>query len=119
MGISAEQWLLVVNSIQNKGFCLYNISVYIYYVYMKIHTYSIYFENTYMYLQVFIFLLYNLYDIEIYLIYKQHIFIKYIHAWVCTHIHNNYTQYTQYIIYTKTFILDAINRCSALMDIYA
>ncbi len=39
--ISAGQWLIVINCIQNKSFCVYNIcvcTVYIYYVYINTHT---------------------------------------------------------------------------------
>ncbi len=42
--------------IQNKGFCLHNIcvyTVYIYYVYVNTHTYSIYFENISMYIYLY------------------------------------------------------------------
>ncbi len=49
---SAVRRLIVINHIQNKSFCLNNIcvcSVYIYYVYINIHTYSIYFENIYVF----------------------------------------------------------------------
>ncbi len=52
---SAGQRLITINHIQNKSFCVYNIyvcTVYIYYVYIKTHTYSIYLENIYMYSHV-------------------------------------------------------------------
>ncbi len=65
--ISAVKRLIVINRIQNKSFYLHNISVctvYIYYLYIKTHTYSIYFENIYMYLHVYI------YIHVIYIIYK-------------------------------------------------
>ncbi len=42
-----------------KCFCLHNMrvcAVYIYFVYIKTHTYSIYFENIYMYLHVYIYI---------------------------------------------------------------
>ncbi len=52
--ISAAKRLIAINRIQNKSFCLCNIWVCIYYVYIKTHTYSIYFEYIYMYLQVYI-----------------------------------------------------------------
>ncbi len=51
------------------------------------HTYSIYFENIYMYLDV------DIYIHIIYIIFKhfffinKHFFIKYIHACVCTYIY--------------------------------
>ncbi len=38
--------------IQNKSFCVYNTYVH-YYVYLKKDTYSIYFENIYMYLHAY------------------------------------------------------------------
>ncbi len=44
--------MISINRIQNKHFCLHTISVlyvFIYYVYINMHTYSIYFENIYMY----------------------------------------------------------------------
>ncbi len=56
---SAVKQLIAINRIQNKSFCLHNIyacSVYIYYVYINTHTYSIYFENIYMYLHVCIYI---------------------------------------------------------------
>ncbi len=54
---SAVKWLFAINRIQNKSFCLHNIcvyTVYIYYVYLNAHTYSIYFENISMYMFIFI-----------------------------------------------------------------
>ncbi len=54
---SAVKWLIVINHIQNKSFCLWNIcvcTVYIYYVY----TYIIYLENINMHIYI-----YNLYYI--------------------------------------------------------
>ncbi len=56
--ISAVKWLIAINRIQNKSFCLRNIcvcTVYIY-VYINTHTYSIYFENIYMHLRVYIYI---------------------------------------------------------------
>ncbi len=53
----AVKRLIEINRIQNKSFCLHNIcvcSVYIYYVYINPHTYSIYFENIYMSIFIFI-----------------------------------------------------------------
>ncbi len=50
--ISAVKWLIVINCIQNKSFCLHNIcvcTVYIYYVYINTRTYRIYLKNIYMY----------------------------------------------------------------------
>ncbi len=47
-----------INRIQNKSFCLHNTcvsTVYIYFVYTKTHTYSIYLENIYMYVNVYIY----------------------------------------------------------------
>ncbi len=64
---SAGQRLIVINRIQNKSFCLYNIcvcAVCIHCVFKKTHTYSIYFENIYMYLHVYV------YIHIIYIIYK-------------------------------------------------
>ncbi len=60
--VSAVKWLITINRIQNKSFCLHNICVcaeYIYYVYVNTHTYSIYFENVYIYINI------------IYIIYKS------------------------------------------------
>ncbi len=59
---SAVKWLIAINLIQNKCFCLHNIcvcTVYIYYVYINAHTYSIYFENIYMYSHVYIYIYIN------------------------------------------------------------
>ncbi len=55
--ISAVKWLIAINRIQNKVIYLHNISVctvYIYYVYINTHTYSIYFKNIYMYIFILI-----------------------------------------------------------------
>ncbi len=57
---SAVKWLIVINRIQNKSFCLHYIcmcTVYIYYVYINTHTYSIYFENIYMFIHLYIHIL--------------------------------------------------------------
>ncbi len=67
----------MINRIQNKRFCLHYIyacTVYSYYVYINTHTYSINFENIYVYthtrlffglrglsIGVMVFILYNLY----------------------------------------------------------
>ncbi len=53
--ISAVKRLIVINHIQNKSFCLHNIcmcTVYIYYLYINTHAYSIYFLNIYMYIHL-------------------------------------------------------------------
>ncbi len=54
---SAIKWLITINHIKKKGFCLHNIwmcTVYIYYVYINTQTYSIYFENICMYIHLYI-----------------------------------------------------------------
>ncbi len=59
---SAVKWLIVINRIQNKSFCLHNIcvcTVFIYYVYINTYTRSIYFENMFMYLHVYIYIIYK------------------------------------------------------------
>ncbi len=62
----------VINPVQNNSFC----TVYIYYVY--INTQSIYFENIYMYLCIYLFLyLYNSYYAAICLTYKL-LYVKHI-----------------------------------------
>ncbi len=64
---SAVKRLIAINHIQNKRFCLHNIcmcTVFIYYVYINTHTYSIYLENIYMYIHLYI------YIIIFYIIYK-------------------------------------------------
>ncbi len=71
-------------------------AVYIYYVYINTHTYSIYFENIYV-------------SIFIYLIYKHNIFLKYIHACVYLYIHNKYTQYTLVYYANKKMIINIIS----------
>ncbi len=51
----------MISHIQNKRFRLHNIcmfTVYIYYVYINAHTYSKYFENIYMYLHLYSYILY-------------------------------------------------------------
>ncbi len=68
--ISPVKRLIVINHIQNKSFCLHNIyvcTVYIYYVYINTHSYSIYFENIYMHIFIFIlFISYiNIFNIQI------------------------------------------------------
>ncbi len=70
--VSSNIFISAVKRIQNKSFCLHNIcmcTVCIYYVYINVHTYSIYFENIYMYIHSYIciFILYIIYK---YLIYK-------------------------------------------------
>ncbi len=56
------QMIIAINRIQNKSFVctIYVCTVYIYDIYIYIHTYSIYFENNYMYLHVYLYS-YNLY----------------------------------------------------------
>ncbi len=87
---SAVKWLIVINRIQNKSFCLHNIcvcTVYIYYAYINTHTYSIYFENIYMYLHVYIYI-HILYIIYKYIYYMSiTYFLKCIHACVCIYIY--------------------------------
>ncbi len=64
INVSAVKWLITISRIQNKSFCLHNkcvCAVYIYYVYIKTHTYSIYFENIYMYLHIYIHINYIIY----------------------------------------------------------
>ncbi len=46
--------LITINRIQNKSFSLHNLCVYIYYVNLNTHSYSIYLENIYMYILLFI-----------------------------------------------------------------
>ncbi len=61
MQYSGAKRLIQINRIQNKSFCLHNIcvcAVYIYYVYINTHTYSIYFENIYMYIHLYSYILY-------------------------------------------------------------
>ncbi len=67
-----------------QKFCLHNIcvyfTVYIYYAFTKTHIYSIvmyYKIHKYMYLFIFV----------LYLIYKQNIYLKYIHACGCLYIY--------------------------------
>ncbi len=45
--------LIVINRIQNKKICLHNICVCVVYI-MYTQTYSIYFENIYMHIFIFI-----------------------------------------------------------------
>ncbi len=47
---------LIASKINVFVYILYVCTVYIYYVYRKTHTYSIYFENIYMYLRVYIYI---------------------------------------------------------------
>ncbi len=62
INISAVKRLIAINRIQNKRFCLHNIYVCVYCVYLlctvyiNTHTYSIYFANIYMYLHVYIYI---------------------------------------------------------------
>ncbi len=57
-------------------------TVFIYYVYMNIHTYSMYFENIYMYLHVYNYV-HIIYYKYIYLIFKTNIFFGNIYMQVC------------------------------------
>ncbi len=82
----------MINHIQNKKICLHNICICtmnIYYVYINTHTCSIYFENVYMYLHVYIYIIYKCIS------YKHTIFLKYIHA--CVWIYNKCTQYAHIV----------------------
>ncbi len=81
---SAVKRLITINHIQNKSFCLHNI---------KAHTYSIYFENIYMYLHVYI------YIHIIYIIYKYIQYINFLFLYL--YIHNKYTQYTHIYFYIQ------------------
>ncbi len=101
--ISAVKWLIASKL---KVF-VYIIHVCVLCIY-KTHTYSIYSENIYMFIHLNIHIIYSNIIIFyiIYLIYKQCIFLKYIHSCVCvciyiyiytyihTYIYNKYTQYT-------------------------
>ncbi len=82
-------------------------SVYIYYVYINTHTYSIYFENIYM----------SIFIIHIIYIINKYISCKHITYCMCVslYIHNKYTQYTYIYYVNTTFILDAINYLTALV----
>ncbi len=54
------------NRIQNKSFSLHNIcmcTVFIYYVYINTHTLSIYFENIYMYIHLYYYIIYKIFNI--------------------------------------------------------
>ncbi len=114
--INAVKQLIVINRIQNKGFCLHNIcmcTVHIYCVYINTHTYSKYFENIYMY--IFIFLYYTLYIFN-----KYNIFLKYIHACVCIYIYT-VTVHTHILIKQNLLFwmwLIMINRLTALSATY-
>ncbi len=82
VNISAVKRLITINHIQYKGFCLHNICMctvlYIYYVYINTHTYSVYLKNIYIYTHIYI-----LYYIFIYFIYKHKKYFLY-------DFHNNY-----------------------------
>ncbi len=64
----------MINRIQNKSFCLHNI--YVCTVYINI---LLYYKILYIYLYLYSC---NFNYISIYVIYKQHIFLKYIHVCV-------------------------------------
>ncbi len=48
--------IIPINHVQNESFCLHNMFSVYNYVYINTHTCSIYFENIYMYLQVYIYI---------------------------------------------------------------
>ncbi len=55
--ISAVKQLIVINHIQNKSFCLHNIymcALFIYYVYIKTHTISMFLKYLYVYTFIYI-----------------------------------------------------------------
>ncbi len=91
---SAVKRLITINHIQNKSFhcIIYVCSVYIY-VYINIHTYSIYFENIYMYLHFYIYVIYIINKYSLYI--KIKIFWN-IYMHVCVFIYTLYI-YTVHI----------------------
>ncbi len=88
--ISAVKQLIVINRIQNKSFCLHNIclcTVFIYYVCIYKCTHIQYIFGKYLHVYAFyIFILYFILYMNVYITYKQHIFLKFIHACVCIYI---------------------------------
>ncbi len=48
---SADKQLNVINCIQKKSFCLHNVCVCVYFLCIYKCTYSMYFENIYIYVQ--------------------------------------------------------------------
>ncbi len=103
---SAVKQLITINHIQNKSFCLHYIymcTVYIYYVYINTHRYSMNFENNLsVYIYIFIFLHFILY-INIFNIYCKHnIFFLNIYMHVFVFI---YTQYTHIYYVNKNVYL--------------
>ncbi len=83
----------MINRIQNKSFCLHNIRV------CSVILYYVYFENIYMYLHVYI---YIIYITNKYIKYKKNkIWNIYMHVYL--YIHNKYTQYTHIYYVNKNF----------------
>ncbi len=98
--------LIAINHIQNKSFYVQNVCVRVcvYYVYINTHTFMYVFKKI-GYVHIL-----NIFRYNINYIYK-YIFSKYIlyvclYIYIYIYIYNTHT----YIMYTKTFILDAINR---------
>ncbi len=58
--INAVKLIIVINRIQNKLFTKCMCTIYIYYVYINTHIYSIYLENIYMYIHFYSYILYYL-----------------------------------------------------------
>ncbi len=74
---------MAINRIQNKSFCLHNMCVFcVYLLCIHKHTYSIYFENIYMYLHVYIYI-HIIYIINKYIYYIDNLFFWNIYMCVC------------------------------------
>ncbi len=88
--------------------------MYIYHVYINTQVYILkIFRPTCLHVYIYIYIIFIMY-INIFNI--QILYFSAIYTCMCVHlyIHNKYTQYTQ-ILCTHTFILDAINRLTALI----
>ncbi len=107
---SAVKRLIAINCIQNKRFCLHNIyvcTVYIYHVYINIHTHACVYTYKKKYVYALQILVYNInyVNINIYMeIFSKNILCLYLY------INNKYVQYTHVLCKHKSFLLDVINR---------
>ncbi len=84
---SAVKWLIAINHIQNKSYCLHNICVcamYIYYVYINTHTCMYIFKKNILCLYIFNIFIYDIIYLNIN-IYME-IFSKYM-LYVCLYIY--------------------------------
>ncbi len=88
-------------------------TVYIYYVYINAHIYSIYLENIYMDIHLYIYIL-IFYIIHKYIKYNKFFLNIYIYAFIYIYIYIR-NMHNIHTCYVKKNILDVINHLTALI----